>query len=400
MNVLMTADTVGGVWVYALDLCRALAPHGVHVTLATMGEPVRPDQHAQLRALTNVTLRESRFKLEWMPDPWDDVARAGDWLLKLERETRPDVVHLSGYAHGCLPWRAPVLVAGHSCVLSWWRAVKGEPAPPEWDRYRWAVAEGLAGADLVVAPTAAMLDCLDFHYGPLAAGARVVHNGRDAAAFAPTAVKEPFVLCAGRLWDEAKNLAALEAVAPGLPWPVYAAGECDRPAGGVVPLGRLGERELAEIMGRAAIYALPARYEPFGLSALEAALSGCALVLGDIPSLREVWADAATYVPPDDARALERALAGLVEDPALRGEMSARATARARGYSMARAARSYLDVYHALAARSSSASPGPPGAGAASASAGNAGDPHPNPLAAYRERGQERTRDWSAAFSR
>ncbi len=32
---------------------------------------------------------------------------------------------------------------------------------------------------------------------------------------------------------------------------------------------------------------LPARYEPFGLSVLEAALSGCALVLGDIPSLRE-----------------------------------------------------------------------------------------------------------------
>ena len=52
-------------------------------------------------------------------------------------------------------------------------------------------------------------------------------------------------------------------------------------------------------MGRAAIYALPARYEPFGLSILEAALSGCALVIGDIPSLREIWADAALFVPSD-----------------------------------------------------------------------------------------------------
>ena len=35
----------------------------------------------------------------------------------LERRLRPDVVHLNGYTHGALPWRAPVLVVGHSCVL-------------------------------------------------------------------------------------------------------------------------------------------------------------------------------------------------------------------------------------------------------------------------------------------
>ena len=37
MKVLMTADTVGGVWTYALELAGALAPHGVTVALATMG---------------------------------------------------------------------------------------------------------------------------------------------------------------------------------------------------------------------------------------------------------------------------------------------------------------------------------------------------------------------------
>jgi hypothetical protein len=54
-------------------------------------------------------------------------------------------------------------------------------------------------------------------------------------------------------------------------------------------LGPLEASELAGWMHRAAIYALPARYEPFGLSALEAAQAGCALVLGDLSSLREVW---------------------------------------------------------------------------------------------------------------
>ena len=57
-------------------------------------------------------------------------------------------------------------------------------------------------------------------------------------------------------------------------------------------LGSLSPRALAAWLARAAIYCLPARYEPFGLSVLEAALSGCALVLGDIPSLREIWDDA------------------------------------------------------------------------------------------------------------
>ena len=36
MRVLMTADTVGGVWTYALELAGALAPLGVDITLATM----------------------------------------------------------------------------------------------------------------------------------------------------------------------------------------------------------------------------------------------------------------------------------------------------------------------------------------------------------------------------
>ena len=33
-------------------------------------------------------------------------------------------------------------------------------------------------------------------------------------------------------------------------------------------------------LSAASVYVLPAKYEPFGLSVLEAALSGCALVLG------------------------------------------------------------------------------------------------------------------------
>ncbi len=36
-KVLMTADTIGGVWTYAIELALGLADRGVEVALATMG---------------------------------------------------------------------------------------------------------------------------------------------------------------------------------------------------------------------------------------------------------------------------------------------------------------------------------------------------------------------------
>ena len=89
-NILMTADTVGGVWTYALDLCRELAADGIGVSLATMGALPSDEQRRQIAELPNVTLHESRFKLEWMPEPWEDLRRAVDWLLKIAERVRPD----------------------------------------------------------------------------------------------------------------------------------------------------------------------------------------------------------------------------------------------------------------------------------------------------------------------
>ena len=335
----MTADTLGGVWTYAVELARALAGFGVETTLAAMGGEPAPDQREEARGLQLFT---APYKLEWMEDPWEDVAAAGEWLLEIERRVQPDVVHLNGYAHAALGWRAPVLVAGHSCVLSWWEAVKGEPAPARWDRYRREVARGLAAADMTVAPTRAMMESLARHYGPLRA-ARVIPNGRDPSRFY-AAEKQPLVFAAGRMWDEAKNLAALDAAARRLPWPVFVAGE-------TTLLGRLSAAGIAEWLSRAAIYALPARYEPFGLSALEAALSGCALVLGDIPSLREVWGEAACFAPPGDPDALCGVIEALIGNPELRGEMAAKARLRALEYSPRRMAKAYLSAYRALQIR-------------------------------------------------
>jgi glycosyltransferase involved in cell wall biosynthesis len=186
---------------------------------------------------------------------------------------------------------------------------------------------------------------------------RVIPNGRDAAAF-PPADKQPFVLAAGRLWDEAKGLPELEACAGSVRWPIYVAGPTAGPRGGaeqrvphgVRPLGALEPQALAGWLGRASIFAAPARYEPFGLTALEAALAGGALVLGDLDTLREVWGDAAAYVPPGDPSALAFALEALIRDPLRRGALAACARARALALTPRRMAAAYRAVYDDLIA--------------------------------------------------
>ena len=340
LHVLMTADAVGGVWTYTLELVRALAAYGVRTTIATLGP--RPDaaQRSAAAMIPGVELIETDFALEWMEDGWRDADAAADWLLALEQHLRPTVVHLNGFTHGALPWRAPAIVVGHSCVLSWREAVGGEFDPAWLARYRSAVARGLRCARTVVAPTAAMLSALDRLYGPLKSTS-VIANGRDPLRFLPQD-KSPLIVSAGRLWDRAKNIDAVRAIERRLSWPVAVAGDVE------VGRGRVSERELADLLRRATIAALPARYEPFGLLPLEAALAGCALVLGDIPSLREVWGDAATYVDPDDCEALHAAIEALIADPERRQRSAWRARRRALRYSPADMARRYLWIYRSL----------------------------------------------------
>jgi glycogen(starch) synthase len=113
-------------------------------------------------------------------------------------------------------------------------------------------------------------------------------------------------------------------------------------------LGSLDPAVLAAWLARAAIFVLPARYEPFGLAVLEAALARCALVLGDIPSLREIWDASALYVCPNDADESSAALRRLIQDPILRDDFAERAHQRALAFTPKRMAEGYVKLYREL----------------------------------------------------
>jgi len=352
MKVLMTADAVGGVWTYAVDLCRGLAQHGVEVVLATMGPAPSAAQQRCMGALPNVRLNVGPWKLEWMDDPWSEVTAAGEWLLELARRERVELVHVNGFAHAALAFGRPCICVAHSCVCSWWQAVHDESAPPAWDRYRQTVAEGLCAATFVIAPTHAFFATLQSLYGPIFSGT-VIHNGYECAE-SPALRREPLIVACGRAWDVAKNLATLDAAVGELPWQACVAGDATSPDGRTLclhslrSLGALAPDELRGWMRRAAIFAHPARYEPFGLAVLEAASHGCALVLSDIPSLRELWDGAALFAPSREPQAFRAQLMRLISRPDERAALAQLAIDRAQKFRAERMCGEYAALYGRL----------------------------------------------------
>lgn len=351
----MTADAVTAVWPYVLELCRALGEHEVDVLLAVMGPAPSSERRRAIEELPNVQVEHKPYALEWMNSPWSDVRSAGDWLLKLEEGWQPEVVHLNSYSLATRDFRAPRVVVGHSCACSWHEAVRGGEPPARWATYRRRVSEGLAAADAVIAPTRWMLKALDRHHGRPTG--EVIPNARSASSFHVEPCKDPMVLAVGRVWDESKNLLMLDQAAEALDWPLMIAGGTDapkKPTGKFCNAGLLGElptKAVVDWLARASIFAHPAKYEPFGLSVLEAALSGCALVLADIPSLRETWGAAAVFVDPDQPSAWTGTLNRLIADRGGREELARRALERARCFSPGAQATAYLASYEAVIER-------------------------------------------------
>ena len=339
-RVLMTADAVGGVWTYAVDLGAALARRGDDVTLAVLG-PAPTEAQRRDAAARGLALVALGHPPDWLAEDAAAVRAGGAALSVLAARGGADILHLNHPALGAdSAFACPTLAVAHSCVATWWEAVRGGALPADF-RWRAALHEaGLAAADAVAAPSAAFAEATRRVYG-FGTAPLVVPNGRDAPPLAAgAAAPAASVLTAGRLWDEGKNLAVLDRAAARLPVPVEAAGPLQGPNGArialhhAVALGVLDAAVLRAKLGERPIFASVALYEPFGLSVLEAAQAGCALVLSDIPTFRELWGDAALFVAPHDDRALADALQRLLDDRDERAERAALCRDRAARYTV------------------------------------------------------------------
>lgn len=356
MHLLMTTDVVGGVW----DFCRVLTSELTHanhaVTLVAFGSPTALQREQASEA--GAQLLHEDLKLEWMADSAADVHRSQRLLLSLAEALNPDVIHVNQYALACLDLPAPVVLTAHSDVLSWHKWAADGPAGPEWAPYATLVRGGLLGADAVAAVSLFLARELVDLYG-IDREIGVIHNGWPTHV-QPVHNGRRMSVLAGRAWDRAKNIELAARAAAG--WDagrVVFAGQTAHPESGhrsqfggrLEVLGALPYQDLAALLEQARVYVSPARYDPFGLLSLQAALAGCALLLSDIPSYRELWDGAAEFFHGDDEGDLRCQWKRLLDDKPLAISLAARARARSiERFSSRRMGAEYLALYERVRA--------------------------------------------------
>jgi glycosyltransferase involved in cell wall biosynthesis len=259
----------------------------------------------------------------------------------------PGPLLVDGLAHGALPAAGlrplgPRLAALHHHPLG----LETGLAPDEAARRLAAEAAALAETRVVICTsrtTAATL-AERLHVPP--ERITVALPGLDPAPKAPRRGDPPVLLGVGTIsrrkgWD-----VLAEALAPlsDLPWRAEIAGAEDREpeatraletrlaALGLTDrvrlLGALSREELDRRYAAADLFVLPSRYEGYGMVVAEALARGLPVVATTAGALPEAAGDAAELVPPDDPAALTAALRRLIESPAERDALAAKALGR------------------------------------------------------------------------
>jgi glycosyltransferase involved in cell wall biosynthesis/GT2 family glycosyltransferase len=190
---------------------------------------------------------------------------------------------------------------------------------------REAQRKAAACVDLLLPNSSAEISALCGTLGPAIAPCRVVINAVDAGrfgsgdpdAFAARYGMQDFVMAAAR-WDPRKNLLLLCEALRGTGLPLVLIGQ--RPNAeyealvrsalppGSLAIDHLSPAELADAFAAARVHALPSWFETPGLSSMEAAISDCAIVVGNRAAEREYFGDEAYYCDPADVASIRQAI--------------------------------------------------------------------------------------------
>jgi len=372
MHVLMTSDTLNGsIWTYTRELITGLIGRGLRVTLVSFGQIPLPEQTVWMERLRGLEYRPTAFRLDWMQEGQQDFGEASDYLCAVAAETKPDIFHSNHLCYGSLPVSIPRIVVAHGDLITWWKSVHGHgPKESAWLQwYRNTTAQGLSEASAVVAGSDWMLEAVRASY-PSSMNGTVINHGRNPIHFNPYVTKNNAVLAIGRILDPAAQINLLAERSHPVPVCVVDAKQPEHCSEtvfrtdvgfndgqeGVVLRGPRSETQLRVLYSRASIYVSASRYEPTGMTILEAALSRCALILNDIPAMREIWGPAAVYFRTNDGDSLSEAVRIINSDAELRRSFANRAFNRGREcYNANRMTSNYIQLYRTAASQNAKA---------------------------------------------
>ena len=249
-----------------------------------------------------------------------------------------------------------------------------EAFPSAWRwLYRAGVRAAIRRADVLIVPSAAT--AVDLVARGADAGAVRITPLASSLPHTPTDVDDvlrrlgiprPYVVCAATLEprkNQARLVRAYRQVAVEVPHALVLAGPAgwrvaeleaeleQMGSGTVVRTGRLDASDLDAVIRGADAMVYPSLYEGFGLPVIEAMARGVPVVASTTPAVAETAGDAAVLVDPHDVAGLADALARVLTDDSLRGDLSDRGRDRAGAFSWPRTARATLDAYREAASR-------------------------------------------------
>ncbi len=264
-----------------------------------------------------------------------------------------DVVHATNFV---LPPRRRT--AGVASVHDLAFLLHADTVTPAVARLRALVPRLLRTADAVITDSSAVADLVAEHLPVDRSRLHAVPLGvdpawsrtpaPDAAARGALGLPSSYVLFVGSreprkdLGTLVRALTLLGSAAPPLVLAGPAGWGPEVDLGGAVRLGYLSDEQLRTVVAGADVLALPSRDEGFGLTALEALACGTAVVASDLPVLREVLGDQATYASAGQPEAFADAIGKLVGTPESRRAHAAPFTWRA-------CAERTLEVYASVA---------------------------------------------------
>ena len=349
----MLAPTPTGLGRYTEGLARALvatAPKGCEVRGMVAASPERDYERIAatlpgLAGLDKSVLARRELVSAWQHGvarlPAGGLIHAPSLVAPLRRHDRiNDGTQIAVTFHDATAWTAPELLRGREAA---WQRAMGERARKHADAVvvpSHAVAEALADAlglgdrlrVIAAAPSESLVvpDDADDRAVALGLPQRYVlgigdlgrRKGLDrliAAMALPDAPDAPLVLAG----------APVEAT-------IAAATSAGLPAERIIALGDLDDADLATVLDRAAVLAVPSRAEGFGMTMLEAMRAGTPVVHAALPALVELGADGARAVELDDdldaPRVLAEALTAVLDDDELARELSITGTDRSAAY--------------------------------------------------------------------
>jgi glycosyltransferase involved in cell wall biosynthesis len=287
-------------------------------------------------------------------------------LRRAVRASPPDVFFAGAYT-APLALGVPLAVTIHDVSFAarpeWFR-------PREGARRRLLTRQAARAAEVIFTDSLFSRDEIVERLGVPAERVHVIPPGVTTRAAGAASSRDPLVLFAGTILNRRRLPTTITA---------FAAATATRPEARLVIAGAdrsyppldlaalakqagvgsrvdirdyVTEGELDALYARASVFVFLSEYEGFGLTPLEALSAGVPIVVLDTPIAREVYGDAAWYVPHDtDVRGATQAIRTLMEDPASRERLLGAAPAVLGRYSWDTAAAATLAAIENAAPR-------------------------------------------------